>query len=411
MASAKSLRPNQTVLINSGPLRGRHAKVVDPTVVPDGQENQRRILVEVQDADTPWQEYIIPKQLDVIGLVPMAPRATSSVAATVFAAATETVVQPTPIESLDDPSLDAYRPSRPNLLKKYIRRTLPGGKTDVDVLLDYWSDRDDNGYSINVGLVGDTQSGKTMLVEVMAYEIAKRMGLSKPVPVFTLSGSSAITDHDLFGQPRPATDGSDRLIWMEGIVAKAARVGGILYVDEANAMPGNVTAALHPLFDDRRQFVNIRKPVPDGHGGYQPEVVQASKNLWVVSTYNPGYAGMSKTNEAFANRFAWLEWGYDEEVESRLIKSPAILLLGKALRLARETRAITTPVGTSALQRLERDLMRLSVDYALWAFAGQFTSKAEKTKVEAIILDRGIRGLLEAEYSVNPESTPDNQPF
>lgn len=402
MVAAHKLHHDQIVLINAGPHRGRHAKVLDPNVIPDGMPNQRKILVEIQDADSPWAEYIIPKQLDILGEISITKvRARRGPDPVLSVAALQNVgfAEPTPITSLDDPSLDAYRPSRPNLLKKYIRRTLPGGKTDVDVLLDYWSDRDDNGYSINVGLVGDTQSGKTMLVEVMAYEVAKRMGLSKPVPVFTLSGSSAITDHDLFGQPRPAVDGSDRLIWMEGIVAKAARVGGILYVDEANAMSGNVTAALHPLFDDRRQFVNIRKPVPDGHGGYQPEVVQANKNLWVVCTYNPGYAGMSKTNEAFANRFAWLEWGYDPAVEAQLIKSPAVLLLGQALRLARETRAITTPVGTSALQRLERDLVRLSVDYALWAFTGQFTSKTEKTKVEAIILDRGIRGMLEAEFA------------
>lgn len=410
MASAKSLRPNQTVLINAGPHRGRHAKVLDPTVIPDGQPNQRKVLVEVQDVDSPWNEYIIPKQLDIIGLTPVTARHQAVAPVphhevnTGHVVASAAHAQPTPIESLDDPSLDAYRPSRPNLLKKYIRRNLPGGQSDVDVLLDYWADRDDEGYSINVGLVGDTQSGKTMLVEVMAFEIAKRMGLSKPLPVFTLSGSSAITDHDLFGQPRPAVDGSDRLVWMEGIVAKATRVGGILYIDEANAMSGNVTAALHPLLDDRRQFVNIRKPVPDGHGGYQPEVVQANKNLWVVCTYNPGYAGMSKTNEAFANRFAWLEWGYDEAVEAKLIKSPAVLMLGKALRLARETRAITTPIGTSALQRLERDLVRLSVDYALWAFTGQFTSKTEKTKVEAIILDRGIRGLLEAEFPSKTEA-------
>lgn len=395
MASAKSLRTNQIVLINAGPLRGRHAKIVDPNVIPDGEENQRKILVEVQDADCPWQEYIIPKQLDILGATPHVRHSAAAVASAAGAVLSQ---EPTPIESLDDPSLDAYRPSRPDLLKKYIRRILPGGKTDVEVLLDYWSDRDDNGYSINVGLVGDTQSGKTMLVEVLAHEIAKRIGLEKPVPVFTLSGNSAITDHDLFGQPRPAGDGTDRLVWMEGLVAKACRVGGILYVDEGNAMPGNVTAALHPITDDRRQFVNIRKPVSDGHGGYQPEVVRVNKNLWVISTYNPGYDGMSKVNEAFANRFAWLEWGYDEDVEARLIKSPAVLLLGKALRLARETRAITTPVGTSALQRLERDLLRLSVDYALWAFTGQFTSKAEKAKVEAIILDRGIKGLLEDEF-------------
>jgi MoxR-like ATPase len=187
---------------------------------------------------------------------------------------------------------------------------------------------------------------------------------------------------------------------MEGIVSLACRVGGILYLDEVNAMPGNVTSALHPVLDDRRQFVNIRKPVPDGHGGFAPEVVNVSTDLWVLCTYNPGYAGMGKTNEAFANRFEWLTWDYDEDVEKRLIKSPAIRLLGQALRVARDNRAVTTPVGTSALQRLERNIARLGLDYSLWSFLGQFTSKAEKAKVQTLIDERSIRAMLEAE--INP---------
>lgn len=385
MASAKELTTDQTVIISSGPLKGRLARVIDPRVIPDGQENQRKILIEVQDSANPWQEYIIPKQVAIPGVQKPVKTFTSGVVTTAA-----------PITSLDDPALDRFRPKRKNLLKKYIRRVLPGGKTDVEVLLNYWRRRNDEGYPTNVGLVGDTQSGKTMLVDVMAHVIAKEMGLSKPLPVFTLSGSSAITDHDLFGQYRPDENGV--LVWMEGIIAIACRLGGILYLDEVNAMTGNVTAAIHPVTDDRRQFVNLRKPVSDGHGGHQPEVVDASTDMWVLCTYNPGYAGMSKTNEAFAARFVWLEWGYDEEVEKALIKSPAVRLLGQALRLARETRAIVTPIGTSALQRLEQDLDTLGVEYALWAFCGQFTSKAEKNKVETIIVDRGIRGLLDNEF-------------
>jgi len=318
------------------------------------------------------------------------------------------VTVPSEEVTLDHPMFDRFRPSRPNLLRQYVSRKLPGNKTDIDVLVNYWSRRDTRGYSTNVGLVGDTQSGKTMLVEVLATVIAERMGLTKPLPVFTLSGSSGITDHDLFGQYRPDEFGNLR--WMEGIVAMAVRYGGILYLDETNAMPGNVTSALHPVLDDRRQFVNVRKPLPDGFGGFTPEVVNVNPNLWVVCTYNPGYAGMSRTNEAFANRFVWLSWDYDEEVEKRLIKSPAIRLLGQSLRLARETRAITTPVGTSALQRLEQDMVALEVDYALWAFLGQFTSKQERAAVDAIITDNNVRALLHAEHAAANPTTADIYP-
>lgn len=403
MASTKQLYNGQKVLIGSGPLQGMQAEIIDTTLRPGGPGSKIRIKVIPTTGD-PWEETIIPK---LLRLPNAAPNAAPKVSATTSAghSAPQATLE---ITSLDDPILDRFRTTRPNLLKSYVTRDLPGGKTDIDVMTSYWERRDSNGYASNVGLVGDTQSGKTMLVEVMSHVIAKKMGLSKPLPMYTLSGSSAITDHDLFGQYRPDEFGSLR--WMEGIVSLACRFGGILYLDEVNAMPGNVTSALHPILDDRRQFINIRKPVADEYGMYAPEVVNVSRDLWIVCTYNPGYAGMSKTNEAFANRFRWLPWDYDDKVESKLIKSPTIRMLGQALRLARETRAITTPVGTSALQRLEEDILHLDVDYALWAFMGQFTSKAEKAKVDAILTDRSIKALIENEFVKTP-ATPVEEPF
>lgn len=408
MTTAKALRKDIQVRINAGCYKGLTATVVDPTVFPDGHEHQRKVTVNIDGVGI---SYLIPKQLDLIGFGRPVAVAPAPVVAPVSQRETVAITTLAPITSLDDPALDEYRPQRKGLLREYVTRTLAGGHTDLAVLTSYWQQRKD-GYSTNVGLVGDTQSGKTMLVEVMAHVIAKHMGLSKPLPVFTLSGSSAITDHDLFGQYRPTVvDGQEQVVWMEGIVALACRVGGILYIDEVNALPGNVTSALHPVLDDRRQFVNIRKPVADGHGGYKPEVVHVNTDLWVLCTYNPGYAGMSKTNEAFANRFEWLTWDYDEEVEKRLIKSPAIRLLGQALRVARDNRAVTTPVGTSALQRLEQNISTLGLDYSMWSFLGQFTSKAEKAKVQAIIEERSIRTMLEAEIAptdASAQSTPIN---
>jgi len=388
MVSAKALREGMEVIVTQGPFAGFKGTVVNPEVLPDGHPQQRKILV---DLATIGETYIIPKQLDIGGApARVIPRSSVPMhAATV-------VTSRTPITSLDDPALDRFRPSRKNLMKSYISRTLPGGIKDTDALLNYWNDRVD-GYPTNVGLVGDTQSGKTMLVEVMAHIISGELGLTKPLPVFTLSGTSAVSDHDMMGQYRPDADG--QLVWMEGIVALAARIGGILYLDEVNAMPGNVTAGLHPLLDDRHQIVNVRKPVDDGHGGKMPEVIYANKDLWVIATYNPGYAGMSKPNEALLARIAWLPWDYDEEVEKRLIKSPGVRLFGQALRSARESRSIVTPIGTSALQRLEQDIKLMGVEFGLWAFCGRFTNKNERAVVTTIVEDRSIRIMLNSEVS------------
>jgi MoxR-like ATPase len=353
---------------------------------------------------------ILPKGVELIGRVSVA-NAASSTTAPATTVVGNVVISDMRIDSLDDPALDDFRPNIDP--RNYVSRVLAGGKTDLEVMEGYFNRRDENdGYPVSVALVGDTQSGKTYLIQVQAFRIAKLLGLQKPLPLFLLAGSSAITDHDLFGQYRPIiVNGQERLVWMEGIVALAARLGGILYLDEVNAMSGSVTAAIHPLLDNRHQFVNIRKPVWKGtveidpitgvethHGAYRPETVVANKNLWIMASWNPGYAGMAKTNEAFANRFKLLEWGYDEEVEKKLIKSPAVRLLGQALRNARAQRSITTPVGTRALQLLEGDLVHLGVDFSLWAFMGQFVSSQEKIVVNEIIKDRGIAVMMRDEF-------------
>jgi hypothetical protein len=407
MASVKEIRVGMRVVGKYPPFKDAEGEITRSTLVPGGPGS--KIAVRFDDPLLGDVE-ILPKGVELIGRVSVA-NAASSTTAPATTVVGNVVISDMRIDSLDDPALDDFRPNiNP---ANYVSRTLAGGKTDLEVMEAYFNRRDENdGYPVSVALVGDTQSGKTYLIQVQAFRIAKLLGLQKPLPLFLLAGSSAITDHDLFGQYRPIiVNGQERLVWMEGIVALAARLGGILYLDEVNAMSGSVTAAIHPLLDNRHQFVNIRKPVWKGtvevdpvtgvethHGAYRPETVVANKNLWIMASWNPGYAGMAKTNEAFANRFKLLEWGYDEEVEKKLIKSPAVRLLGQALRNARAQRSITTPVGTRALQLLEGDLVHLGVDYSLWAFMGQFVSSQEKIVVNEIIKDRGIAIMMKDEF-------------
>lgn len=406
MASVKELRVGMRVVGKYPPFKDAEGEITRSTLVPGGPGS--KIAVRFDDPLLGDVE-ILPKGVELIGRVSVANAAPSNTQSTHDYG--NVVISDMRIESLDDPALDDFRPNIDP--RNYVSRVLAGGKTDLEVMEGYFNRRAENdGYPVSVALVGDTQSGKTYLIQVQAFRIAKLLGLQKPLPLFLLAGSSAITDHDLFGQYRPIiVNGQERLVWMEGIVALAARLGGILYLDEVNAMSGSVTAAIHPLLDNRHQFVNIRKPVWKGtvevdpvtgvethHGAYRPETVVANKNLWIMASWNPGYAGMAKTNEAFANRFKLLEWGYDEEVEKKLIKSPAVRLLGQALRNARAQRSITTPVGTRALQLLEGDLVHLGVDFSLWAFMGQFVSSQEKIVVNEIIKDRGIAQMMRDEF-------------
>jgi MoxR-like ATPase len=246
---------------------------------------------------------------------------------------------------------------------------------------------------------GDTQSGKTMMVEVLAVLWAEKMGLPKPMPIFTLSGSSGVTDFDLYGQTTSFTNpvtGKESLVWLSGMADLAARIGGILYLDEVNAMAERVTSSVHPLTDSRHHFINRNKAVEVSPGQFMPELVSASLDLWIIGTYNEGYRGMGDLNEAFNNRFRTIRWGYDSAVELRLIKSAALRLLGDALRTARERNSIRTPIGTAALQKVERDVQSFGPVTGLGILVGMFKAN-EIDVVNDIIEDRSIIVLLNEE--------------
>ena len=142
-------------------------------------------------------------------------------------------------------------------------------------------------------------------------------------------------------------------------------------------------------------FVNRNKPVWK-NGQFMPDTVSAALDLWIIGTYNEGYKGMSEMNEAFINRFRHIRWDYDPEVEKVLVTSPAIRLLGDALRTARQANQLRTPVGTSALQHVEEDIATFGIALAMEIFTGMFKAN-EKPVVESIIEDRSIFVMLQEE--------------
>jgi MoxR-like ATPase len=418
---AKHLTPNLEVRISGGPLEGYTATVVDPTVVPDGQPEQRKVLVTVHEAGSGGSDidmYILPRMLSV---KPVESTLVEQAAPIIEAAALTNIERGVaqlsdPITDPMDPVLDRFRPD-PDVVKRYISRKVPGGMKDTDFLLTIRDNRDDEGYSPNVALVGETQSGKTMLVQVLAVLAAKADGLPKPYPVFTLNGAMGITSYDLFGQTSAVTiDGRETLVWMDGLVPLACNCGGFLYLDEWNAVPPAQATALHPVLDDRRMFTNYQRAIPDEHGGYMPETVKANKNLWVLSTINPGYKGTQAMAEASTNRFMWFEWDYDAATERRLIPSSTVRAIGDALRTARTQRVLTVPVGSSALRRFNEMVASFGTQTAMWSLMAMFPP-IERERVKTIIEDRGFEDLLEAEYP-NPVFTgagdksddSDNQP-
>ena len=398
-SKSSKMQAGDTYIVRAGEFRGKTAVIVDPKPFPDYDNRRRKITVEVEGE----RVYMLPRLLET-NVVPLS--SASSVSPVLPAAASvpsAPILVPTDITDVNDPRLDPWRPD-PKIVKSYISRVMPNGQNDVDFLLSFYERRE------NVLLVGDTQSGKTLMVQVLAVLAGKQTSSGKPLPVFTLSGSSGVTDFDLFGQPTAFTtpEGTERLVWLPGVCDLAARAGGILYMDEVNMMSERVTASLHSLTDHRRSFVNRQKAVLLEHEGtetFQPETVRASDDLWIVGTINPaGYKGASM-GEAFLNRWIHVPWGYDESVEKKLIPSAAVRLLGQALREARATRAINTPIGTAALSRMCEHVDAYGVETALWILTAMFTPQ-EQPKVEAIITDRSVSMLLADEQTAKQSVQP-----
>ena len=411
MATARNLNINQNYPVKAGPMKGQTVTVVDNTPVPDGQENQRKILVRGANESDEGGFYILPRLLDDGTVTPSeaakvpAPHM-DPVAVPITSTVPEALIEDNnPITDAMDDRLDMFRPD-PKVVKEYVSRKLPGKLKDIDVLLRKWRNRE------NVLLVGDTQSGKTMVIRVIAVLAAEEMGLPKPFPIFTLSGSNGVTDFDLFGQPSVYTDpsnGAEHVIFLPGVVDLAARTGGFLELDETNMFDDRTVSALNSLTDDRRSFVNRQKAVKVPGDGYMPEIVKAHENFWCVGSYNDGYRGAGQLQEAFANRFAHLPWDYDEEVEKKLIKSEVIRnTVASSLRNARENNQIGTPVGVRALQQLEKDALEVGVEFALWAFLGMFPGR-DRERVGVILTDRSVETLLTEEVSAMKQKAQESQ--
>jgi hypothetical protein len=439
MASAAALRPGHKYKIKDGDFAGEVVTIKDNTPFPDYESCSdparhttkaahdeagcvphplaRKVTVITPDGH---DEFFLPRQIlpdpimdgahairtaeeiraEILATLPTQPAATAALVTAVAAPQGLRVIDP--ITDVMDPRLDHLRPSR-RKVAQYQSRDIAPGLSDTDFLLaftgdEYRVDGNNAGRPASVMLKGDTQSGKTMLVEVLACLWADRLGLPKPMPVFTISGSAGVTDFDLFGQTTSYTDpvtGAESLVWLPGMVELACQVGGILYLDEVNAIDPRFTSSLHPLIDHRHMFVNRNKAIYKG-GQFMAEVTSASLDLWVVATLNESYAGMGKMNEAFINRFEPVLWGYNGDVEVKLIDSAAIRLLGDALRTARERNSIRTPVGTAALQRCVRNVRVHGPVVGLNMLTALFGPQ-ERPIVESIIEDRSIIILLNEE--------------
>ena len=255
----------------------------------------------------------------------------------------------------------------------YINRTVAGDVQDF-ALLDYALQHGDN-----VLLYGPTQSGKTSLP--LAYAEARGMR------AVTISGDAAMDPSELFGH-RTLRDGADG--YEENHVTEVIRNGGVLVIDEINMFSPKILSPLFSLLDHRRE-IRIREK-----GG---EVVKAHKDLVVVATMNPRYAGTMAASEALLDRFAHRhEWGYSEAVEEKLVPSES---LREMFRNARKQGDIDTPLSTSLMVTFAENVAGLGFDYARENLANRAMIEEERDALR-LLLDT-YRKRIEKELCPAPE--------
>lgn len=206
-------------------------------------------------------------------------------------------------------------------------------------------------------LVGPTATGKSLC----AFEAFERTEIRKPV--FVIEGHESLKEFDLLGGYAP--DGKGGFSWHDGVLVRAMRTGGHLFMDEANRMP---TRTLNVLLG-----VLSRGAVVLTERGSQE--VKAGQGFQVVMAMNlgRGYA-VNTLDIALLNRFSCvLEYRYlpPKEEEELVVRETGVDLdvAHIMVKVANETRRL----------RRSREISGELTPRNLFAWTTKFQAKGGKS--------------------------------
>jgi nitric oxide reductase NorQ protein len=157
--------------------------------------------------------------------------------------------------------------------------------------------------SLFVLIIGPKGTGKTSLVRKFASDIGR--------PLYSINFSLRTRESHLVGTK---SMNHGEVTFVEGILIKSMRDGGILYLDELNAAEADVLLRLDEALDDRRQIV-----LKESDG----QVINAMKNWFVFATINPlSHEGTKELPPQILSRFpVRLRLEYPpKEIEKQIIK-------------------------------------------------------------------------------------------
>jgi len=190
---------------------------------------------------------------------------------------------------------------------------------------------------VNIALVGPAGSGKTTTVS----QVAKSLDL----PFYSKSVSAQTGVHEFFGY-QDANGNYVRTLFRE-----AYENGGVFLLDEFDAGNPNVLASMN-------------QATANGHCAFADGMVAKHEDFVVVmagNTFGHGatkeYVGRNKIDSATLDRFAFVNFGYDEDMEMSLANNKDWCKEVQAIRKKVADKKIKTIVSPRATFEGEKMLM------------------------------------------------------
>jgi nitric oxide reductase NorQ protein len=151
-----------------------------------------------------------------------------------------------------------------------------------------------------VMLKGPTGSGKTRLIEYMAWKLGR--------PLYTVACHDGLSGNDLTG--RYIIKGGE-VEWIDGPLLMAIKNGGIIYLDEVVEARKDTTVVIHPLTDYRR-YLLVEK---------LGKIFYAPDDFMLVISYNPTYQSILKElKPSTRQRFVSIDLGWpNEDLETQIV--------------------------------------------------------------------------------------------
>lgn len=181
---------------------------------------------------------------------------------------------------------------------------------------------------VNCLMVGQAGSGKTMGAE----KAAEALGLK----YYTISVGAQTTKTEFFGY-MDATGKYVRTLFRE-----AFEFGGVFLLDEMDAGNANVIVSIN------QALANGITAFPDGMVPKHPDfILVATANTWGNGTSRE-YVGRNQLDASTLDRFAMIEWSYDEELEDSLVDNKKWLKEVRRIRQIVADKKIRTVISPRA---------------------------------------------------------------